>query len=74
LEEGAQVVSNQDGIGHATSAYWSETLQAPIALGLIAAGRSRVGELLHVPMPDRTIAVRVTNPVFYDRQGVRLHV
>jgi sarcosine oxidase subunit alpha len=74
LEEGAQIVSNQDGIGHVTSAYRSETLQAPIALGLIAAGRSRVGELLHVPMPDRTIAVGVTNPVFYDRQGVRLHV
>ncbi len=73
LEEGAQVISDGAGIGHVTSAYWSETLQSPIALGLIAAGRSRIGEILHVPMPDRTIAVRVTDPVFYDRQGARLH-
>jgi sarcosine oxidase subunit alpha len=29
---------------------------------------------LYVPMPDRTIAVQVTEPVFYDPQGARLHV
>jgi sarcosine oxidase, subunit alpha len=73
LEEGAQVVCDSASVGHVTSAYWSETLQSPIALALIAAGRSRVGEILHVLMPDRTIAVRVTDPVFYDRQGARLH-
>jgi sarcosine oxidase subunit alpha len=73
LEEGAQIVSGSGCIGHVTSAYWSETLQSPIALALIAAGRSRRGGFLHVPMPDRTIAVRVTDPLFYDRQGGRLH-
>jgi sarcosine oxidase subunit alpha len=73
LEEGAQVVSGGAGVGHVTSAYWSETLQSPIALGLITAGRSCLGEVLHVPMPDRTIAVRVRDPVFYDRPGARLH-
>jgi len=73
LEEGAQVVSNGASIGHVTSAYWSEALQSPIALGLIAAGRSHIGEILHVPMQNRTIAVRVTEPIFYDGQGVRLH-
>jgi sarcosine oxidase subunit alpha len=73
LEEGAQVVAGGGGIGHVTSAYWSETRQSPIALALIAAGRSRIGELLHVPMPDRTIAVRITNPAFYDHRGERLH-
>ncbi|HEX4173741.1 MAG TPA: sarcosine oxidase subunit alpha family protein [Acetobacteraceae bacterium] len=74
LEEGAQVVAGSAGIGHVTSAYWSETLQSPIALGLIAAGRSRIGEIMHVPLQDRTVAVRVTEPAFYDRQGARLHV
>jgi sarcosine oxidase subunit alpha len=73
LEEGAQVVSGDAGIGHITSAYWSETLQSPIALGLIAAGRAHIGKILHVPMSDRTIAVRITASVFYDKQGARLH-
>jgi sarcosine oxidase subunit alpha len=52
----------------------SETLGSPIALGLVAAGRSRIGEILHVPMPDHTVAVRVTEPAFYDPHGARLHV
>jgi sarcosine oxidase subunit alpha len=73
LEEGAQVLVDDVGVGHVTSGYWSETLQSPIALALIDAGRSRVGAILRVPMPDRTIAVRVTGPVFYDREGTRLH-
>jgi sarcosine oxidase subunit alpha len=73
LEEGARIVLDGAGIGHVTSAYLSATLQSPIALGLIAAGRSHIGEILHVPIQDRTIAVRVTDPVFYDRQGVRVH-
>ena len=60
-------------LGHVTSAYWSETLQRPIALALVAGGRQRIGNVLYVPMPDRTIAVRVTEPVFYDREGSRLH-
>jgi sarcosine oxidase subunit alpha len=79
LEEGAQIVADPNAaipmpmIGHVTSAYWSETLQRPIALALVANGRARIGQVLHVPMPDRTIAVRVTDPVFYDKEGRRLH-
>ncbi|HEY7581897.1 MAG TPA: sarcosine oxidase subunit alpha family protein [Acetobacteraceae bacterium] len=73
LEEGTQIVAGGTAVGHVTSAYWSETLQSPIALALIDAGRSRIGAILHVPLLDRTVAVRVTEPVFYDRQGVRLH-
>jgi sarcosine oxidase subunit alpha len=73
LEEGVQIVEHGAGIGHVTSAYWSETLQSPIALALIAAGRSRIGQILHVPLLGRMIAVRVTEPGFYDRQRSRLH-
>jgi sarcosine oxidase, subunit alpha len=79
LEEGAQIVADPNApipipmLGHVTSAYWSETLQQPIALALIAAGRARIGQLLHVPMPDRIIAVRVTKPAFHDPDGIRLH-
>ena len=60
-------------LGHVTSAYWSETLRRPIALALLSGGRARIGQTLYVPMADRSIAVRVTDPVFYDPQGARLH-
>jgi sarcosine oxidase subunit alpha len=73
LDDGAQVVAGAAAIGHVSSAYWSETLQSPIALGLVASGRSRIGQIVHVPFLDRTIAARVTEPVFYDRHGARLH-
>jgi sarcosine oxidase, subunit alpha len=79
LEEGAQIVANANSpvpmamLGHVTSAYWSGALGRPIALGLVAGGRARIGQTLYVPMPDRTIAVRVTDPIFYDSKGKRLH-
>ncbi len=75
LEEGAQLVEHPSGgpmLGHVTSAYWSETLHRPIALALLSAGRARTGHALYVPMGDRTIAVRVVDPVFYDKPGKRL--
>jgi len=80
LEEGAQLVAEPRAsvpaamLGHVTSAYWSDTLQRSIALGLLAGGRRRLGETLYVPMTDRVIPVTVTEPTFYDRGGERLHV
>jgi sarcosine oxidase subunit alpha len=73
LEEGAQIVADGTVLGHVTSAYWSETLQRPIALALIAGGRARLGQALYAPLADRTIGVRVTAPVFHDAGGARLH-
>jgi sarcosine oxidase, subunit alpha len=71
LEEGAQLIEHLGGpmLGHVTSAYWSETLHRPIALALLSAGRSRMGDALYVPISDRTIAVRVTDPLCYDKLG-----
>jgi sarcosine oxidase subunit alpha len=80
LEEGAQIVADPNApipvpmLGHVTSAYWSDTLQRPIALALVAGGRARVRQTLYVHMPGGSIAVRVTTPVFYDPQGARLDV
>ncbi len=79
LQEGAQLVAEPQTrvpaatLGHVTSAYWSETLQRSIALALVAGGRGRIGGTLFVPMPDRVIPVEVTQPVFCDSQGTRLH-
>ncbi|MBT9369255.1 sarcosine oxidase subunit alpha [Rhizobium sp. CSW-27] len=79
LEEGGQIVENPNQVkpmtmlGHVTSAYWSENLGRSIAIGLVANGRARMGETLYVPMKDRTIAVEVTDMVFFDKEGGRIH-
>ncbi len=79
LEEGAQIVADPNQpvpmtmIGHVTSSYWSENCGRSIALALVAGGRERLGETLHVPMPGRTIEVEVTGTVFFDEKGERMH-
>ncbi|WFU38087.1 sarcosine oxidase subunit alpha [Bradyrhizobium sp. CB82] len=79
LQEGAQIVADPNQpkpmtmLGHVTSAYWSEALGRSIALAVIADGRARDGQTLHIPIPDRTITARVIkNTVFYDPEGKRL--
>ncbi|HEX9168516.1 MAG TPA: sarcosine oxidase subunit alpha family protein [Roseiarcus sp.] len=80
LEEGAQVTESANpptgssALGHVTSSYASGTLNRSIALALVAAGRSRMGARLNVPMPGGAIPVTVTAPIFYDKPGARLHV
>jgi sarcosine oxidase subunit alpha len=79
LEEGAQIVatvsstSSMVSIGHVTSAYWSGSLDHPIALAMVAGGRARMGQTLYVPLADRTIEVKVAAPVFIDPEGARLN-
>ena len=79
LEDGAQVVESARQkppmklCGHVTSSYFSAALGHSIALAMVAGGRARHGQTLFVPMPDGDIAVQVTSPVFYDRDGARLN-
>ena len=79
LEEGAQIVADPDQpvpmtmIGHVTSSYWSETLGRSIALALVAGGQGMLGETLHIPMPGKTHTAKVSDMVFYDLDGARLH-
>ena len=79
LDEGAQVAAVRGQtppmqlIGHVTSSYDSAVLAHPIALALVAGGRSRLGQTLFVPMPAGDLEVEVTAPVFYDVKGERLH-
>jgi sarcosine oxidase, subunit alpha len=79
LEEGAQITAEpapargSAALGHVTSAYDSPAAGRSIALALVKAGRSRLGETLHVPMPGGPVAVTVVDPVFYDKEGARLH-
>ena len=79
LEEGAQLCASAGQsppmrlIGHVTSAYYSAVLERPIALALVAGGRSLAGETIYVPMPNGDIEVEVAAPVFYDARGARLN-
>ena len=79
LEEGAQVTESasppigSSALGHVTSSYRSEAVGRPIALALVAAGRSRMGAKLHVPTPSGAVSVTVVSPVFYDKEGARLN-
>ncbi|MCM2290822.1 sarcosine oxidase subunit alpha [Allorhizobium sp. BGMRC 0089] len=79
LEEGAQIVADPNQpkpmtmLGHVTSSYWSENLGRSIAIAMVAGGRARMGETLYVPMADKTIAVEVTDMVFFDKEGARIH-
>ena len=80
LEEGAQVTESATpprgtpALGHVTSSYASAALGRPFALAMIANGRARTGEILHVPMPGGAIAVEVVSPVFVDAEGSRQNV
>jgi sarcosine oxidase subunit alpha len=80
LEEGAQIVADPSQpvpmtmIGHVTSSYWSATLGRSIAMALVASGQDKMGDTLHIPMPGKTHTAKVSGMVFYDPEGVRLHV
>jgi sarcosine oxidase subunit alpha len=79
LDEGAQVVVDPNAplpikmLGHVTSSYWSDACGHSIALALIEDGRALKGRTLHVTTPSGFAAARVTDPVFFDSKGERVH-
>ena len=79
LDEGAQIVADPKEavpmtmLGHVTSSYMSPNLERAFALAMVRDGRARMGQKLYVPMIDGTITVTVTEPLFFDREGTRLH-
>lgn len=79
-DEGAQLVGDakpgpHSAQGHVTSAYWSEALDSPIALGLLCNGRARHGELIHITnLEGHPTLWRVSEPVFLDPKGEHLNV
>jgi len=80
LPEGAHVVEEvrdrppMPMLGHVTSSYMSPNLERSIAMALIKDGRRRKAEQEKVDvrlMDGRTVRCRVTDYVFYDKQGER---
>jgi sarcosine oxidase subunit alpha len=78
LSEGAQLVEDPQAqkplpmCGHVTSSYFSACLGHPIALALVAGGRSKQGETLYAVHRDgSSTAVEIVSPVFYDPKNER---
>ena len=78
VPEGAHLVEGPDlpapptpYLGHVTSSYPSAALGRTFALGLVAGGRSRVGQLVYAPLAAGVVPVRVVSPVHYDPKGSR---
>jgi sarcosine oxidase, subunit alpha len=78
LPEGAQIVEFDTlpeppvpMLGHVTSSYRSAELDRTFALALVEAGRSRIGETLHVPLGGSLVPVEVTGSVLVDPEGAR---
>jgi sarcosine oxidase subunit alpha len=77
LPEGAQLTLTAEPsepvpmVGHVTSSYRSATLGRTFALALVRSGRERIGDTVYAPLPDRTIAATITEPIFWDRENRR---
>jgi sarcosine oxidase subunit alpha len=77
LPEGAQLTleSRKDPpvamVGHVTSSYRSAALGRTFALALVKGGRDRMGDTIYAPLPDGIVAATVTEPIFYDKEGLR---
>ncbi len=78
LPEGGQIVADAGAqipapmLGHVTSSYSSACLGRSIALALVQDGRNRMGEKVHVAMPNRrSLAAAITAPTFLDPDGAR---
>ena len=59
-------------LGHVTSSYYSPNVGRSIAMALVKNGRNRMGDTIFVPLPDRVIHAKVTEPKFYDLEGKRI--
>jgi len=77
LEEGAHLVEEETAlpmamVGHVTSSYYSPNLGRSFALALVKGGVNKKGYKLLTPMPNKTIEVEITSPVFIDPSNERL--
>ena len=58
-------------LGHVTSSYRSAELGRSFALALVKAGRTRIGQTVHVPVAGELVPVEITEPVLVDPEGAR---
>ncbi len=58
--------------GFVSACVWSVVHGRSVALGLLADGRQRMDEIVHVRMKDEVVPARVVAPCFHDPQGLRM--
>ena len=78
LEEGAQIIADTnfkpvEMLGHVTSSYYSPNLNKSIALAVVRGGKNMMGKKLFIPMENKNINVTIVDPVFFDKENVRLN-
>ena len=77
LPIGAHVVADPKGRagsqGYVTSTCMSEALGRGVALGLVEAGRRRLGESVQLYSNGRLYPARIVSPHWYDPEGDRLN-
>ncbi len=81
LPNGSQIIEAGEAkvpvrmLGHVTANGFSPELGHPVALALLEGGLTREGDIVTVanPLRGQSIPARVTNPVFIDPEGKRLH-
>jgi len=75
VTEGHNANGQRNTQGRVTSTYFSANLGRGIAMGLVANGPERMGEVLQFPRVDGTVAhAKIVNAVFYDREGAKQNV
>ncbi|UWQ16761.1 sarcosine oxidase subunit alpha family protein [Jannaschia sp. M317] len=82
LEDGAYAIaegSNENGQrnteGRVTSTYYSPTLRRGIAMGLVAGGPDRMGDVLRFTrIGQDPVEARIVSPVFFDPKGEKQNV
>ncbi len=82
LPDGAYAIAdgtNENGQkntqGRVTSTYYSANLERGIAMGLVRNGPDRMGEVIAFNKVDgTTIAAKIVDPVFYDKDGEKQNV
>jgi sarcosine oxidase, subunit alpha len=77
LPTGAHVIADpktgRGSQGYVTSSCTSEALGRGVALGLVRAGRARLGESIQVYSGGQVWAARIVAPGGYDPKGERMH-
>lgn len=75
LAEGENANGQRNMQGRVTSTYHSPTLGRGIAMGLVLHGPDRMGEVIEFGLVDgTTVAAKIVDPVFYDKEGEKQNV
>ena len=75
IADGENANGQRNTQGRVTSTYYSANLGRGIAMGLVHKGPERMGEVIHFnTVAGGTIAAKIVDPVFYDKEGAKQNV